>query len=145
MTRETLIEIVAQTVYKTDYDDPRWEDLPAVSRSSYMRYGRYALLALEEAGVRLEDGWRPIEAAGDDILHKEVLVSSPKHYDCIVGIKSHLAETFLSEREQERSELSEDDLWQIDWFDAKTGERLEGDIAPTHWRPLPQPPETGHE
>lgn len=49
---------------------------------------------------------------------------------------------FVTEREAE--ELDEETLFANDWFyaDFVSGDRLEGDLVPTHWMSLPQPPES---
>lgn len=49
---------------------------------------------------------------------------------------------FLSSREIDMVDMTADDLEKADWFcaDFIQGCRLDGNLAPTHWMPLPAPP-----
>ena len=49
------------------------------------------------------------------------------------------ADSFLTDDECEALGLTDDDLCSLDWFcaDFVSGERLDGDLAPTHWLPMP--------
>lgn len=50
------------------------------------------------------------------------------------------AVSFLTDDEIEALNMSDDDLHAEDWFcaDFTHGSRLDGDLAPTHWTPLPE-------
>ena len=81
--------------------------------------------------------WRPIETAPKD--GTEILGWRD---DAGVLLIRYMAPVdFLIDSEMEG--LDEDSANQSDWFyaDFIAGGRLEGDEAPTHWIPLPNPPE----
>lgn len=81
--------------------------------------------------------WQPIETAPKD--GSEILGYRD---DCgaLLMRWTSLGE-FLTE--SELSEYDEETTYQEDWFyaDFICGGRLENDQAPTHWMPLPPPPE----
>lgn len=84
--------------------------------------------------------WQPIETAPTD--GTEVLGYRD---DAGVFIMRYAAAVeFMTSREIDESDLSEDDLHDTDWWyaDFIEGGLLDGDMAPTHWMPLPEPPET---
>ena len=82
--------------------------------------------------------WKPIETAP---LHEDCLFFRD---DCgvFLGQKTHLADWFLDDSEQE--EYPEEVLFQVDvwWYGPRGVSRQEGDCVPTHWMPLPPPPAT---
>lgn len=81
--------------------------------------------------------WQTIDTAPK---HKEIL---GWRRDCgVILVKLTSLETFLSEEEVERGGYDEDTLTRDDWFyaDFGGGGRLEGDMAPTLWRHLPEEP-----
>lgn len=82
--------------------------------------------------------WQPISTA-------------PRHMDILlfrddagvfVGQLTYFAE-WVSEEEIEREGYTEDCLFQEDFwaFHYDGASRLENDLKPTHWMPLPTPPE----
>ncbi len=82
------------------------------------------------------EGWQPIETAPKD--GAEVL---GYREDCGVLLMRWCAlADFLTDAEL--AELDEETAFAADWFyaDFLHGGRLEGEEAPTHWRPLPAPP-----
>lgn len=88
------------------------------------------------ASVVTEYQWKPIESAPKD--GTEILGWRD---DCGVFVVRYCsAEDFLSQREMEN--WSDDLRQSLDWFcaDFAHGERLEGDLIPTHWKPLPAGP-----
>ena len=52
------------------------------------------------------------------------------------------ADTVLTEREIEEQGWTDEQLFAEDWFaaDFVAGCRMDGDLAPTHWMPLPKGP-----
>jgi len=87
----------------------------------------------------MNNKWQPIETApkdGTEILaYREDCGVLLIRYGCLVDF----------ETEQDQKKYSEDDLFQRDWFmaDFIMGWRLECDLVPTHWMPLPEPPADG--
>jgi len=90
--------------------------------------------------------WRPIETAPsyqDVLLYRE-------DAGVMLGRHTSLAEDFMSEVEAEGSDLSENQLFEMDWWTfSEIGPcRLSDDLEPsqpTHWMPLPEPPSTQTE
>lgn len=105
-------------------------------------YLREALLQPNTAlGERRHSPWRPIETAPVD--GTEVLAWRA---DCgVLLVRYTSPEAFLSEQELER--LAEEDSCAEGWFcaDFVAGCRLDGGEIPTHWMPLPLPPNAGVE
>ena len=83
--------------------------------------------------------WQPIETAPKD---GSEIIAWRSDYDCLL-VRWGCVGEFMTEREIEQWDLDEDSLYQEDWFcaDFITGSRLEGSEIPTHWMPLPEPPE----
>ena len=83
--------------------------------------------------------WQKIETAPKD--GSEIL-GWREDCDCMIVRYTALTE-FLTDREMENSDYDEDTLHDLCWFyaDFVYGGRLEGDLIPTHWMPLPSPPE----
>lgn len=82
--------------------------------------------------------WKPISSApkdGDEVLlYRE---------DAGVFLGRWTSpENFLTDREMERSEMTEDSFTAFGWFyaDFIQGGRLDDDMHPTHWMPLPDAP-----
>lgn len=85
--------------------------------------------------------WQPIETAPRD--GTEIL---GWRSDCgVLLVRWVCPEDFCTDREIE--EMGADSAEQEDWFcaDFICGDRMEGDEAPTHWMPLPAPPNDGGE
>lgn len=85
-----------------------------------------------------ETGWRPIESAPRD--GTEVLIWRA---DCGAMIGRYAAlQDFLSDRECE--EMGPEAAEKEDWFggDSINNWRLDGSETPTHWQPLPPPPDS---
>jgi len=82
--------------------------------------------------------WQPIETVP---LHKDVLLYR-EDAGVFYGQKTYCAD-WVSEEEQAKERYDEDTLFQVDcWaFEHYGACRLDGDLTPTHWMPLPQPPE----
>jgi hypothetical protein len=81
--------------------------------------------------------WQPIETAPKD--GTEILAW---RNDCgVLLIRWTSMDAFCPERELET--LDEETIFQQDWFcaDFVSGCRLEGSETPTHWMPLPEPPQ----
>ena len=82
--------------------------------------------------------WQPIETAPKD--GGEIL---GWREDCgILLMRWTCVGEFLSDKEIEDGDYSEESIWEQDWFcaDFVYGLRLEGNEIPTHWMPLPEPP-----
>jgi hypothetical protein len=92
--------------------------------------------------------WQPIETApknGDEIL----LCSTVGDYGAVLCRWTSLIDV-LTEREIEamaNDGMSEDDLNNQYWFfaDFIQGGRLDSNYGPTHWMPLPSPPDVSKE
>jgi hypothetical protein len=85
--------------------------------------------------------WQPIETAPKD--GTEILGFRDDAGLMLVRYTSMTSMTeFMTEKELEP--YDEETIFQEDWFcaDFLHGDRLEGDLAPTHWMPLPPPPGT---
>lgn len=85
--------------------------------------------------------WQPIETAPKDGTE---LIGWRD--DCgVILIRWTSCDAFMSEREIESSRMDEETLFQQDWFcaDFIAGCRLDGSETPTHWMPLPPPPDHG--
>ena len=85
------------------------------------------------------EAWRPIETAPKD--GTEILLCRPSDYDACVGKFTDLDE-FLTKHERETVDYDDDALYSKDWwcYDQTGLVRLEDDVPPTHWMPLPSPP-----
>ena len=85
--------------------------------------------------VKME--WKPIDTVP---LHASVLFYRADA-GVFYGQKTHCAD-WISEEEQEKEEYDEYTLFKDDcWaFEYNGAHRLEGDVIPTHWMPLPPPP-----
>lgn len=86
--------------------------------------------------------WQPIETAPKD--GREVLITCVNDHTGTILARFCALDEVLNERELERERFhgaSDADLEEPDWFfaDFEGGGRLS--LAPTHWMPLPQPPE----
>lgn len=84
--------------------------------------------------------WKPIETAPRD--GTEVLL-----WRADAGVflgRWTCPNDFLTDAEIERLDLSEECAEDPGWFfaDFVSGDRCDGDLAPTLWMPLPPPPET---
>jgi hypothetical protein len=85
--------------------------------------------------------WQPIETAPQ---WKNVLLFR-EDAGVMFGRYTNLAEDLMSEADCEASDLSEDELFEMDWWTfSEIGLcRLSDDLEPsqpTHWMPLPAPP-----
>lgn len=81
--------------------------------------------------------WQPIETAPKD--GTEIF---GWHRDCgVMMIRWTSCEAFCTDAEMRG--MSDEAIHQQDWFcaDWAHGDRLEGDLIPTHWMPLPEPPQ----
>ena len=80
--------------------------------------------------------WRPIETAPKDgtevLAWREDSGAFIARYTCM--------EAFMTS--SELVGYDDDTIFQSDWFyaDFVQGDRLEGNLMPTHWMPLPEPP-----
>lgn len=90
--------------------------------------------ALMKAGP----GWQPIETAPKN--GAEILGCSAGNYDCEVVWFGACDTLGLSDAEGEA--IDEETYWFESWWASSIdgATRLEGDVAPTHWRPKPLPP-----
>lgn len=95
--------------------------------------------AAKEAGKEVMSNWQPIETApkdGTEILgfREDAGVFIVRWCNCY---------DFMTDAECDETEMNDDQLSEPDWFyaDFIKGGRLDGDLAPTHWQPLPEPPE----
>jgi len=81
--------------------------------------------------------WQDISAAP---LHTEVLAYR-EDAGVFYAIYTSL-DGMLSDGEIERSNLTEEEIFEVSWFcfDICGLDRLDGDLMPTHWMPLPPPP-----
>lgn len=83
------------------------------------------------------NGWQPIETAPKD--GTEIL---GWREDCgVLLIRWTSCSEFLTDSELDK--MDEGTAYREDWFcaDFVQGARLEGEEAPTHWLPLPEPPQ----
>lgn len=80
--------------------------------------------------------WQPIETAPKD--GTEVLVYRDDQGVMLARYTS--AAEFLTDTEL--ADWTEEQAYQEDWFGADfiCGYRMDGDLVPTHWMPLPTPP-----
>lgn len=80
--------------------------------------------------------WQPIETAPKDGAE---ILAWRQDAGCFLA-KWTCADDLLTEKECER--LDEKTRFKEDWFyaDFTQGERLEGDLVPTHWMPIPHGP-----
>ncbi len=88
--------------------------------------------------VSHEVGWQPIATAPKDGTE---MLGFREDGGIMLMRWTSLSE-FLTDGEIEAAGYDEDILFQPDWFyaDFVSGGRLDGDIAPTHWMPLPEAP-----
>ena len=83
--------------------------------------------------------WKPMETAPKD--GTEILGCRD---DCgVLLVRWTCLDNFMTATELNEIEISEEDSGAEDWFyaDFCEGGRLEGTEVPTHWMPLPEPPE----
>ena len=88
--------------------------------------------------------WRPIETAPKD--GTEILVVSTTGGTGVMLCRWIALQDFITTEEAESfadQGMSESSLEEPDWFyaDFSHGDRLAPDCYPTHWLPLPPPPE----
>ena len=108
------------------------------------RYKEQDLSLIKDALHVLIDAltWKPIETAPKD--GTEIL---GYRQDCgVLLIRWTAPVYFMADREIEeflKHAANQKCLHQEDWFcaDFAHGSRLDGDAAPTHWLPLPEPPQ----
>lgn len=84
------------------------------------------------------DGWRLLDSCPN---HVEVLFYRP---DCgvVSGMKTD-ADFFMSDKDRESGQFSEEEQFAIDcWCYGPDGvERMDGDLVPTRWMPMPEGPQ----
>jgi hypothetical protein len=87
-----------------------------------------------------DNDWKPIETAPhhqDVLVYREDAGVFMGHYGCV-------ADWLVDGNSPEVDEYEEEAFWAEDWWSIGEhgAERLEGDMAPTHWHELPPPPAT---
>lgn len=87
----------------------------------------------------MKNEWQPIESCP---WHKDVMFY--RDDAGFFGGQYTYLESLMEDREVEESTLSEEDLFQMDyWAFCQDGvHRCDGDLKPTHWM-IPDPPEDG--
>ena len=89
-----------------------------------------------------DPGWMPIESAPRDGRVIDLWVSGDfarRLPDCFWGKPDHCCGEAGQYCDSEWNSLPNG------WVDSTLNEPIGGDDAPTHWQPLPPPPEAGHE
>jgi hypothetical protein len=140
MTLEQTIKTLRQTesglAYLAKVMWSEGESTEAVAMEQHVRNVQSALLHLE--GAQADKGWQPIETAPRD--GTEIL---GWREDCgTLLIRWTSPAEFLTKAELDNFEGS--DAQQEDWFcaDFVHGSRLEREEVPTHWRSIPEPPDS---
>lgn len=110
----------------------------------YEDEARVVLSALREAGAIRE--WRPIEEAPSK--GKRVLICRPSRYNGkpVVETAWHIPQFFEEDSSDDQVFSEEDEngnsYLKAGWYHDFDGEHFEAiDTEPTHFQPLPQPPE----
>ncbi len=82
--------------------------------------------------------WQSIETAPS---HKDILLYR-KDAGVFMGRRSYMADWLVDENAPNINELTDDELWNVDWWSYERDGvmRLDADLAPTHWMPLPPEP-----
>lgn len=85
------------------------------------------------------DGWKPIESAP---RYKDVIVYR-SDTGVFMGRYDSIIDWVVDPESEEGNEYDEETLHKEDWwyYHAFGVTRLEGDMAPTHWREFPESPE----
>lgn len=114
-----------------------WEKHGQYCRAGGGQYEKTFAWAAWQAARAVPD-WQPIATApkdGTEILaYREDAGCFLARWTCCYS--------FMTDTECEQSDMDDEELASEDWFcaDFIAGDRLEGDLVPTHWMPLPAAP-----
>jgi len=83
-----------------------------------------------------DNGWKPIETAPKD--GTEILICNVGNYDATIGLYG--AMDIFGIPDSAAEQIPEETFWAESWwtYGLYGIERLEGDVAPTHWQSLPK-------
>lgn len=126
MSREEIVEVMAEAI---NAEDARRDGMPLKKLEAEPRDFRHALAhaalaALEENGLVLSEGWRPIETAPKDGTNLIVFTG-------IVQLAAWRKDDNMTEEPAQ---------WLADAIDWNSRGWASQKLKPTHWRELPAPP-----